>query len=42
MRCWLAEEPEQMAAVDYLLQADRLHQNFHQSRRTLQRAAKRE
>ena len=25
-----------MAAVDYRLQADHLHQNFRQSRRTLQ------
>jgi hypothetical protein len=29
-------------AVDYLLQADRLRQNFHPSHRTLPRAALRE
>ena len=40
-----AEELEQLAVyslVDYLLQADRLRQNFHPSRRRLPRAALRE
>jgi hypothetical protein len=37
-----AQELAPMAAVDYPLQADLLHQNFRQSRRTLQRAAMRE
>jgi hypothetical protein len=41
----VAEELEQVAvysAVDYPLQADRLRQNFHLSRRRLPRAALRE